>query len=144
MGIEQKASEQLGEPVLATAIVSSKGTGKRAMAFGALGGAAGAALANRRAGTAAETLAGHKGHMVLALTPTRLGVFKQGKGMLVAGCGDLIESLPREEIAGVELGGGLLTSPVAIRLKDGSAIELEVPRLQKGKVKKLQSALSAG
>lgn len=144
MGIEQKASEQLGESVLATAIVSSKGTGKRAMAFGALGGAAGAALANRRSGSAAETVAGHKGHMVLALTPTRLGVFKQGKGMLVAGCGDLLESLPREEIAGVEVGGGLLTSPVAIRLTDGSAIELEVPRLQKGKVKKLQSALSAG
>src|SRR5688500_20385370 len=109
MGIEQKASAQLGVSALASAIVSSKRTGKRSMAFGALGGAAGAALANRRSGNAAETVAGHKAHMVLALTPTRLGVFKQCKRMLVAGCGDLLENLARAAIAGADLGAAPLT-----------------------------------
>ena len=145
MGMEDQAAQKLGEPVLYVATVSSKGTGKGIMTAGIagqLGGALGAATAGTIAdGRAPRGPGGHKGYMVLALTDSKLGFLKQKSGLLKPSCGDLLDSVPRDEITAFELGGGSLTSPLKIALADGTEIELEVPRVHKGKVEKLKSAL---
>lgn len=146
MGMEQQASEKLGEPVHLVATISSKGTAKSIMTAGVarqLGGAIGAATAGTLANRGSvDTIAGHKGYMVLALTDGSLAVFKQKTGLLKPSCGELLGSLERSSIETFELGGGTLTSPLTIGLGDGSHLEFEVPRAHRGKVEKIQQALA--
>lgn len=146
MGMEQQAAEKLGEPVRLVATVSSKGTAKSIMTAGVarqLGGAIGAATAGTLANRGSlDTIAGHKGYMVLALSDANLAVFKQKSGLLKPSCGDLLGSLPRDGITAFELGGGTLTSPLKLTLADGTELEFEVPRAHKGKVEKIQQALA--
>ena len=145
MGMEQQAAEKLGEAVSIVATASTKGTGKKIMtmgAAGALGGALGAAAASTMGSrSAGEGLASHKGYIVLAVGETHLGILKQKTGLLKPSCGELLERLPLDQLAKFELGGGALTSPLVLGLKDGTELELEVPRAQKGKVEKLKAAL---
>lgn len=145
MGMEQQAAEKLGEPVSIVATVSTKGTGKKIMTAGvarqlggALGGAAAETFGSKRAGSGLES---HSGYVVMALGQGSLGLLKQKTGLLKPSCGDLLEAIPLEQVASLELGGGTLTAPLVITLTDGTRMELEVPRAHKGKVEKFKTAL---
>jgi hypothetical protein len=144
--MEQQATEKLGEQVRMVATVSTKGTGKKIMTAGVaqqLGGALGATAANSIAKKRSPGgPGGHSGYMVLALGETNLGMFKQKTGLLKPSCGDLLETIPLDQITKFELGGGALTAPLVVGLADGSEFELEVPRAHKGKVEKLRAALN--
>jgi hypothetical protein len=144
--MEGQAAEKLGEPVQLVATVSSKGTAKSIMTAGVarqLGGAIGAATAGTLTSRGSlDTITGHKGYMVLALTESKLAFFKQKSGLLKPSCGDLLGSLTREDITAFELGGGALTAPLSVKLSDGTELEFEVPRAHKGKVEKVKQALS--
>ena len=128
------------------ATISSKGTAKSIMTAGvarSLGGAVGAATAGTLANRGSvDTIAGHKGYMVLALTDANLAVFKQKSGLLKPSCGDVLGAFPREAVTAIDLGGGALTSPLKVTLDDGTELEFEVPRAHKGKVEKIQQALA--
>lgn len=143
--MEQQAAEKLGEQVSVVATVSTKGTGKKIMTAGVaqqLGGALGATAAGSIAGKSMPGgPGGHSGYMVLAVGERSLGMFKQKTGLLKPSCGDLLETIPLEQITRFELGGGALTAPLVIGLADGSEFALEVPRAHKGKVEKLKAAL---
>jgi hypothetical protein len=143
--MEQQAAEKMGEAVSIVATVSTKGTGKKIMTAGvarqlggALGGAAAETMGSKRAGSGLE---GHSGYVVLAIGEKSLGLLKQKTGLLKPSCGDLLETIPLDQVANMELGGGALTSPLTIGLADGTEIELEVPRAHKGKVEKVKAAL---
>ncbi len=141
MGMEQQASEKLGESVSMVATVSTKGTGKRTMLTAGIGGVVGAAAAAAVANRGKDALGEYKGYVVLGLGEKNLGVFKQKTGLLKPSCGDLLASIPLEEVTSFEVGGGALTAPLTIGLTDGSELEFEVPRAHKGKAEKLGAAI---
>ncbi len=141
MGMEQQAGEKLGEAVSVVATVSTKGTGKKTMLTAGIGGVVGAAAANAMAARGTSSLSDYKGYLVLRLGEKNLGVFKQKTGLLKPSCGDLLETIPLEQISTFEVAGGALTVPLTIGLTDGSELQFEVPRAHKGKVEKLKSAL---
>ena len=141
MGMEDQASEKLGEKVSMVATASTKGTGKKTMLTAGVGGVLGAAAAAAVSNRGTSGLADYKGYLVLGLGEKNLGVFKQKTGLLKPSCGDLLETIPLDQVAKFELGGGALTAPLVLGLKDGSELEFEVPRAHKGKIEKLKAAL---
>jgi hypothetical protein len=139
--MEQQASEKLGEPVSMVATVSTKGTGKKTMLTAGIGGVVGAAAAAAVSNRGKSALGEYKGYLVLGLGEKNLGVFKQKTGLLKPSCGDLLESIPLEQIASFKVAGGALTVPLTIGMADGTELEFEVPRAHKGKAEKLGAAI---
>jgi hypothetical protein len=88
-----------------------------------------------------SSVADHKGYMILAAGPTKIGFFVMKRGLISNGIGNLLAEHPREDIAKLEVGSGLATAGVALEFKDGSSYALEVPRASKGKLEKLQKEL---
>ncbi|MEO8540636.1 MAG: hypothetical protein ABI577_12930 [bacterium] len=145
MGMEQQAAAVLGEGVRLVATVSSKGTAKRIITAGVarqLGGAAGHAAAQTLGNRGSiDSIEGHKGYMVLALTGTSLGVFKQKAGLLKPSCGEILGTIPMTDVSSFSVGGGALTAALTVTLSDGTELEFEVPRVHKGKVEKIRDAI---
>jgi hypothetical protein len=53
----------------------------------------------------------------------------------------LLAEVPRSEVSAFTVGGGALTAEVTIELADGTKIELETPRAQKGKTAAIAAAM---
>lgn len=145
MGMEQKTSALIGEPVEKTTIVSPRGTGKKMFTTGmatTLGGVVGGLAADRKTKISATGLDNLKGsHIVLALSPTRLTFFAMKRGLLSNSPGELLAEIPRAEIQAFTIGGGVMTAEVEITLTDGSVVSLETPKAHKGKTKGLAEAM---
>ncbi len=82
--------------------------------------------------------------MIAALSPTKLAFFKMKRGLMKNGCGELLETLERAEVASWTWGGGALTAALTVSLTDGTSWELEVPRASKGAAERLGKALGFG
>jgi hypothetical protein len=143
--MDSKAMAALGEEVLVQAVVQTVGTGRSMMTAGigagvggVVGSIAGEALGGR--GKHGDLL-GHKGRMFLLLGPTRLGFFTFKSGLLKASVGDPIGILRRDAVTSVELGSGMLTTAFTVHLDDGTALALEAPRAEKGKIEKVAAAI---
>jgi hypothetical protein len=145
MGMVEQTAKVLGEPVELTGIISPKGQGKRMMTVGVLGGVAGQLAADKIGNKKAPSLPGgqRSGYMVVALSPTKLAFFKMKRNLIRSSAGDLLEARPRDTVTRFELGGGALTSQLAVEFEDGTNYELEVPRAHKGKAEKIAAALKA-
>jgi hypothetical protein len=142
--MDQKAMAALGEEVLGQAVVQTTGTGRSMMTAG-MGGAVGG-LVGAVASTAMDRgkhgdLLGHKGRMFVLLGPTKLGFFNFKNGLLRASVGDPIGVLRRDAITSIEIGGGVLTTAFTVHLDDGTALGLEAPRAEKGKIEKIAAAI---
>lgn len=149
MGMDKKAAELLGEPVVAGGICQSAGVGKAMMTAGmggAVGGVAGsmigAAIGSKMQGKSSEptTPGGQTGLMYMAVTPTRVGFFSAKRGLLAPSVKELLVTHGRQEVAGLEIGGGIAPS-VHVSFHDGTVYKLEVPRASKGKIDKVKREL---
>lgn len=143
--MDQKEMAALGEEVLGKAIVQTTGTGRSMMTAGmggAIGGVVGAVAGQALSrGTKYGDLLGHKGRMFMLLGPTKLGFFRFKQGLLRASVGDPIGVLRRDAVTSIELGGGMLTTAFTVHLDDGTAVTLEAPRAEKGKVERMAAAI---
>lgn len=143
MSMESEAAARMGEPVRHTTVVSHKGMGKAVFTAGMarqLTGVSGAIAAERLMAGASDPTA-LKGYMVMALGETHLGFLKAKNGLLRKSAGELLAQFPLADIAGFELGGGMLTSPLDITLGDGTVLNLEVPKANKGGAARIGEAL---
>jgi hypothetical protein len=140
--MESQASEKLNEAVTMTAVVSSKGTGKKTMLTAGVGGVAGQLLGEKLGNKNVPTSPGGiAGYMVMALSDASLAFFKMKRGLLKNSAGDLLVSVPRGSVSAFTFGGGALTSGLNIELNDGTVWALEVPRAGKGKAERIRRAL---
>ncbi len=139
--LQKRCSDQLdpGEQVTAGCFVQPAGAVARTMGLGAgqtigtiAGGVLGEAGAKRRQeenddaseGGIAATFPTDKA--VLGLTNQRLVVFSHGT--MNGKPKDLIASYPIDQLGGVELDKGKLSSKMLLRFTDGSAVDFDVPK----------------
>lgn len=148
-GMEKAAAQLLGEPVVIGATIATKGTlSKMAVTAGAFqaggvigglaGSAIGAALGNNA--KAPTTPGNYKGLAFIAVTPTNVAFFSVKRGLLKNSIKELLVQHPRADLAGMEVGGGLIPS-VTVAFNDGTIYALEVAKLQKGKADKVKQEL---
>lgn len=139
--MDKKAAEMLGEEVLIQAVVQTTGTGRSMMASGvagSVGGLIGAAAGEALGGRGKHgDLLGHQGRMFLLAGPTRIGFFKFKSGLLRASVGEPLGILRRDAVKSITVGGGKLTKAFTVQLEDGTALTLEVPRTETGKIEKV-------
>jgi hypothetical protein len=135
--MDKKAVERLGEDVIEMAVVQTTGTGRTLMA-GSVGGIVGAIAAGTAASSGSrDQLLGYKGRMYMLVGPTRLGFFGLGPGLLKASVGEPLAVFSRNAVTSITFGGGMLTAAFTVNLDDGTALVLEAPRTEKGKVERM-------
>jgi hypothetical protein len=135
--MDKKAAERLGEDVIEMAVIQTTGTG-RAMMAGSVGGLVGAVAGGIAASSGGrDELLGYKGRMYLLVGPTRLGFFRLGPGLLKASVGEPLGIFSRDAVTSITFGGGMLTAAFTVNLDDGTALVLEAPRTEKGKVERI-------
>lgn len=146
MSMESKVAAKAGEPVSVAVVVSSRGTGKKMMLT-----AGGAGVAGVAGQVAAESVLNRKGpgtpgdrrgHMVMAITPTRLVFYTMKHGLLTNSPGDFLAEHPRDSLASFEVGSGKLTAELSIEFQDGTVYALEVPKVGKGKAERISKELT--
>lgn len=155
------ASELLGSPQLAGVKVNPLGFGKRtAGKFGGVGAGAGVAGAvsvglTNAIGMKAEKLASQAaaesrtpefGRLAyLALTEHELALVELVQdGMVGLRLENVIERVPRNDVASAELGrAGLFSPPLTVGFTDGNTWRLEVPLPSKKHAKELVRALES-
>jgi hypothetical protein len=150
--MDKVAARLMGEPVIAGAMIATAGTGGK-MALGA-GAAAVGGIVGSAVVAAAQTALGrdmkepttpgsHQGLMYVAVGPTKVAFFSVRRGLLKASIKELLVEVPRDDVAQFEVGGGALTSSLAVVLRDGTNYRLEVARAYRGKAQRVQQALAA-
>lgn len=139
--MDKQASEKLGEEVLIKAVVQTTGTGRSMMGAGiagGVGGIVGAAAAEALGGRGKHgDLLGHTGRMFMLAGPSRIGFFKFKQGFWRASVGEPLGILRRDSVKSITVGGGKLTKAFTVHLDDGTALTLEAPRNEKGKIEKV-------
>ncbi len=136
--IHKKSAELLqpGEEILGACVVSSIGQFKKSVAFGAVGGLVGAAVGAAVKGKAAETGPGTQAasfplerQSILAVSAQRWILFEQG-GMS-GSAKSVAGEWTHQEIVGVDIEPGKLTSRLRLRFADGSIAEMEAVKAAK-------------
>lgn len=151
--MEKKAAERLGEIILAGSIISTSGTGRSigtsvlgAQLGGAIGAAAAGAIGAAAAGAVGmagsqpgcvPSLGDYRGLLYVGVGVTRVGFFKVSRGLVGPSLKELVLTVPRDAIATFDLRGGALTCPLSVGLRDGTVLDLEVPRAHKGRVERI-------
>ncbi len=136
--IHKKGADLLepGEKILAAATITPVGQFKKTVAFGAVGGLAGAAIGNAikgkaeeaEAGTMADSFPGAK-QAILALSNQRWIVFEQGA--MSGGPKSISATWPHDQIRGIDIEKGKLTSKVNLAFADGSVAQVEAVKAAK-------------
>ncbi|MCB0996420.1 MAG: hypothetical protein KDB21_15090 [Acidimicrobiales bacterium] len=136
--VHKKGSEFLrpGEQLLAACVVSTVGQFKKTVAFGAVGGVVGAAVGSAIAGKAPAAEAGSmadsfplRKQSILGLSAQRWVLFEQS-AMSGAPKGVLGE-WGHDQITGIDVEPGKLTSRINLHFADGSTATLEAVKAAK-------------
>ena len=136
--MNEKASELLGEPVIAGVILEAKSSLLKAIGSG-VGGIVGGLLAEAAAKPA--SLPGdHPGIHYVAVGPTKVGFFAMKRGFFRPSLDRLLVQYPRSEVQAVEIEGGFIPT-VHFVLRDGTHYALACPRIRLGKLKKVRELL---
>ncbi len=145
--IHKKGAEFLapGEKVIAASTIAAVGQFKKSVAFGAVGGLAGAAIGSAIKGKADEAEGGsmaddfpdHR-QAILALSNQRWLLFEQGA---MSGAPKALSAeWPHDQIKAIEIEKGKLTSKVSVVFADGSTAQAEA--IKAAKPEQLAEALS--
>ncbi|MCP3912973.1 MAG: hypothetical protein GY745_03225 [Actinomycetia bacterium] len=136
--IHKKGADLLlpGEEVLGASVVTQVGQFKKSVAFGAIGGVVGAAVGSAVGGkadapdegTMAESFPTTK-QAILAVTTQRWVLFEQG--MASGGPKGIAAEWRHEQIRGLELEKGKLTTKVNVMFDDGSVAQVEAVKAAK-------------
>ena len=133
------ASQLLGSPQLAGAKVNPRGMARRVA-----GGVAGTLPARIVYGPSNRTASDTPkfGRLAyLAVTESELALIKLRSGVVRVFLDEVVERVPRTQVASAELGGGV-APPLTIIFSDGSNWDFEVPRPSKGHAKSVVGALT--
>jgi hypothetical protein len=135
-----KASEIMGEPVLVSVTVASRGeAGKMvAGAGGLVGGLVGTAMSGKKEGV--TTPANHIGPMFLALGPSKIAFFTLKQGFFKNSAGQLLVQHPRADVTALDIEGGF-PPRFSIKFADGTHYGLECGKMFLKHVKKIKEAL---
>jgi hypothetical protein len=134
--MNKKASEFMGESVIAGVTLEAKGAVKSVV-----GGVVGEILTSADRKPAA--LPGdYEGIHYLAVGPTKLGFFTIKRGFFRNSLGELLVQHPRSDLQTVEIKSGIMPA-VHFMFRDGTHYVLICPRIQLGKLKKIQEMLAA-
>ncbi len=136
--IHKKSADLLhpGEEILGACVVSSVGQFKKSVAFGAVGGLVGAAVGAAIKGKATEAAPGSQAESfplvrqsILAVSAQRWVLFDQGgfSGSAKSVAGEWTH----QEIVGLDIEPGKLTSRLGLRFADGSVAEMEAVKAAK-------------
>lgn len=120
----------LGEQVLGAAVVSKVGQFKKNVAFGAIGGLVGAAVAGSTGRKAAEIEAGTMAESfpeirqaILALTDQRWILFEQS--LMSGAAKSVITEWPLDAISGLSMEKAKLNHRIDVVFADGSVVQVE-------------------
>jgi hypothetical protein len=120
-----------GEELLDAMIVQGKGMMKATLAGGAFGAAAIGAMRDRKSRNEAEN--GAEGgiemssKMGIAITPSRLLIFKAG-GAMTLKAKELLTEVPIGDVDSVTVGKGVATKPLTITIR-GESFQVEAPKV---------------
>jgi hypothetical protein len=138
ISMDKKASEMMGESVIAGVALLAKKTLIKSIAFG-LGGLVGEALANVAVKDA--SLPGdHEGIFYVAVGPTNVGFFSIKRGLLKNSLDKLLVQRSRSDVRAMEIEKGVMPT-VHFVFQDGTHYVLSCPRNQLGKLKKVRELL---
>ena len=133
---EKKASELMGESVLAGVTLEAKQS-VAAVAGGGVVGAAVAGLSRKPASVPGD----HKGIHYVAVGPNQIGFFSMKRGLFKASLDRLLDQRSREDIEAVEIKGGMMPE-VHFVFRDGTDYVLMCPRIGLRKLKKIRELLT--
>ena len=136
--MDKKASELMGEPVIAGATLEAKKSIIQSVAFG-LAGIGGEALANI-AVKPASTPGDHEGIHYVAVGSTKVGFFSMKRGLLKPSLDELLVEHSRSDVQAVEIKKGMMPA-VNFVFRDGTNYILTCPRINLGKLKKVRELL---
>jgi hypothetical protein len=136
--MDKKASELMGESVIAGVTLEAKGSIKR-MLGSAIGGAVGEALAGIDLKPAAVP-GDHQGIHYVAVGPTKVGFFSMKQGLFKPSLNELLVQHSRSDMQSVEIKGGAMPA-VHFVFRDGTNYVLLCPRINMGKLKKVHELL---
>lgn len=139
--MDEKASEILGEPVIAGVTLEAKQSIADVMG-GAIGGALGKAVAGIVLKPAA-TPGDHKGIHYVAVGPTKVGFFSMKRGLFKPSLDTLLVEHARRDVEAVELERGMMTTAHFV-FQDGTHYVLMCPGIHRGKLKRVKAALTDG
>ena len=136
--MNKKASELMGEAVIAGATLEAKKSILKTVAFG-LGGLVGEALANV-AVKPASVPGDHEGIHYVAVGPTQVGFFSMKRGLFKSSLDELLIQHSRSDVQAVEIKSGFMPEAHFL-FRDGTHYVLMCPRIQLGKLKKVRELL---
>ena len=136
--MNKKASEIMGEAVIAGTTLEAKKSVIKSVAFG-LGGLVGEALAGVAVKDA--SLPGdHEGIFYVAVGPTNIGFFAIKRGWFKNSLEKLLVQHSRSELQAMEIEGGAMPKAHFV-FQDGTHYALVCPRIHLGKLKKVREEL---
>ena len=136
--MDKKASEIMGESVIAGVTLEAKKAVIKSVAFG-LGGLVGEALANVAVKDA--SLPGdHEGIFYVAVGPINVGFFSIKRGLLKNSLDKLLVQHPRSDLQAMEIEKGVMP-PAHFVFQDGTHYVLVCARINLGKLKKVRELL---
>jgi hypothetical protein len=136
--MDKKASEIMGESVIAGVPLEAKKALIKSVAFG-LGGLVGEALANVAVKDA--SLPGdHEGIFYVAVGPTNVGFFSIKRGLFKNSLDQLLVQHPRSDLQVMEIESGAMPTAHFV-FQDGTHYALMCPRINLGKLKKVRELL---
>jgi len=132
----KKASELMGEPVTAGVTLEAKESIKSM-----IGGVVGEILTGVDL-KPASVPGDHKGIHYVAVGPTKVGFFSMKRGLFKPSLDKLLVQHSRSEVQTVEIKSGIMPA-VHFVFRDGTNYVLMCPRINLGKLKKVQEMLAA-
>jgi hypothetical protein len=136
--MDKKASELMGEPVIAGATLEAKKSIIKSVASG-LGGIAGEVLADIVVKPASAP-GDYEGIHYVAVGPTKVGFFSMKQGLFKPSLDELLVEHSRSDVQVVEIKGGMMPA-VHFVFRDGTHYVLMCPRINLGKLKKVRELL---
>ena len=136
--MNKKASELMGEAVIAGATLEAKKSILKSVAFG-LGGMVGEALANV-AVKPASVPGDHEGIHYVAVGPTKVGFFSIKRGLFKTSLDELLIQHSCSDVQTVEIKSGIMPAAHFV-FRDGTHYVLMCPRIHLGKLKKVRELL---
>jgi hypothetical protein len=136
--MDKKASEILGESVIAGVTLEAKGTFKKTVGF-AMGGAIGEALAGIDLKPASPP-GDHSGIFYVAAGPNNIGFFSLKRGLFKTSLSELLVKHPRSDLKVMEIESGAMPAAHFV-FQDGTHYVMVTPRIHLGKLKQLRKEL---
>jgi len=132
----KKASEILGEPVIAGVQLEAKASIRNVV-----GGTVGEAMTGFDLKPTTNP-GGHNGIHYVAVGPTKVGFFSMKRGIFKPSLGELLAEHARSDVKAVEIESGMMPKAHFV-FRDGTNYVLMCARINRGKLKKVQKALAA-